>query len=167
MSGGGVFRITLSRALVIVFAVMAAEFSIPVGIKAGEVNAAVVYVIDGDTIVARLENGKREKVRLKGIDCPKIDEPYYGQASAFTREMVLGKKVKLITAGRGNYGRLLAYVIVDGKSLNLQLVENGLARIYTGNFAPENRSTLKRYMRMEEKAKEKGLGIWKTDDPTR
>jgi len=32
---------------------------------------------------------------------------------------------------RGNYGRLLAYVFVDGQNLNLDLVRQGLSPYYT------------------------------------
>jgi endonuclease YncB( thermonuclease family) len=32
---------------------------------------------------------------------------------------------------RGNYGRLLAYVFVDGQNLNLDLVRQGLPPYYT------------------------------------
>ena len=57
----------------------------------------VVRVVDGDTIIL---DGK-ERVRLIGVDTPETVDPrrpvqYFGkEASAFTKRMVEGKKVRL------------------------------------------------------------------------
>ena len=57
-------------------------------------------VVDGDTIIVNI-NGKKERVRLIGVDTPETKHPnkpveYFGrEASAFTKLMVEGKKVRL------------------------------------------------------------------------
>ncbi len=54
-------------------------------------------VVDGDTIIV----GARERVRLIGVDTPETKHPqkpveYFGrEATAFTRKMVQGKRVRL------------------------------------------------------------------------
>ncbi len=57
----------------------------------------VTRVVDGDTIIV----GARERVRLIGVDTPETKHPqkpveYFGrEATAFTRKMVQGKRVRL------------------------------------------------------------------------
>jgi len=85
----------------------------------------VVNVVDGDTFdIAASDGGKAvTRIRLWGVDTPETKDPergvmHYGpEASAFTREMVLGKRVRVVLepfeASRGLYGRLLAYVYLE------------------------------------------------------
>jgi micrococcal nuclease len=49
-------------------------------------------------------------------------------ASRYTQKKLIGRYINLefeIKKLRGNYGRLLAYVFVDGQNLNLDLVRQG------------------------------------------
>jgi micrococcal nuclease len=99
-------------------------------------NAAVVKVVDGDTIVVRV-GGVEETVRLLGIDTPETKAPnepvqcYGPEASAFTTRLLpKGTPVRLErdVEPRDQYGRLLAYVsLADGTSLNLELARQGYA----------------------------------------
>jgi len=55
-------------------------------------------------------------------------------ASRYTQEKLIGKYVDLefeIKRLRGNKGRLLGYVFVDGQNFNLDLVKQGLSPYYT------------------------------------
>ncbi len=55
-------------------------------------------------------------------------------ASRYTQKKLTGKYVKLefeIDRLRGNYGRLLGYLFVDGQNLNLDLVRQRLSPYYT------------------------------------
>ncbi|MFZ9696204.1 MAG: thermonuclease family protein [Ilumatobacteraceae bacterium] len=100
----------------------------------------VVSVSDGDTFTVELA-GRREKVRLIGIDTPETKHPTKGvqcwgpEASAFTTSLLgPGTKVRLVrdAESRDRYGRLLAYVyLVDGNVfVNHELVRLGFARPY-------------------------------------
>ena len=83
----------------------------------------VIRIVDGDTIVISY-NGKYEKVRLLCVNTPESVHPDMKQnipmgkvASKYTQKKLTGKYVNLefeIKKLRGNYGRLLAYVFVDG-----------------------------------------------------
>ena len=93
-------------------------------------------VVDGDTIV--LSNS--EKVRLIGVDTPETVRPntpveYFGkEASAFTKQMVEGKQVKLEYdwQQRDKYGRLLAYVyLIDGTFINAEIIKQSYGHAYT------------------------------------
>ena len=121
----------------------------------------VKRVIDGDTIV--LENG--ERVRLIGVDTPETVHPnkpvqYFGkEASAFTKNMVEGKKVKLEYdwQRKDRYGRTLAYVYLeDGTHLNAEIIKQGFGFAYT-KYPFKNMDEFKDYEKNTRKA---GKGLW-------
>lgn len=72
--------------------------------------AAVVRVIDGDTIVVKIDDAE-ERVRLIGIDTPENGSPGFQEATDFTKES-LGEKVWLESDGRNRdrFDRLRRYV---------------------------------------------------------
>ncbi|MFH1608378.1 MAG: thermonuclease family protein [archaeon] len=87
----------------------------------------VERVIDGDTVVIN-----NESVRLLGINSPEKGEKYYNEAKVFLEEVVLGEEVRL-EFGKDRYDqydRLLAYVYINRKNVNLELVLNGFANYY-------------------------------------
>jgi micrococcal nuclease len=135
----------------------------------------VTKVIDGDTIEILID-GKNERVRLVGIDTP---EPYsnnnekkwYGlpddhlrkwgiEAFKYTNKRLYKKEVNIsydkIQGRKDEFGRTLAYIYIDGNNFNLELVENGYARVYT-----EKKSDL--YLRLietETRARINKVGLW-------
>jgi micrococcal nuclease len=126
-------------------------------------------VFDGDTLL--LASG--ERVRLIGVDTPETKRPkkpveYFGkEASAFTRRMVEGKRVRLefdqANAAQGHkdrYGRTLAYVFLeDGTLLNAEIIKQGYGRAYT-QF-PFSR--MEEFRRLEREARELGRGLWQAN----
>ena len=106
--------------------------------------ARVVEVVDGDTIWVETESppegvGRREKVRLIGVDAPESVAPgrpverLAREASAYAKERLLGKRVRLAYDRelRDAYGRLLAYVFLeDGSCFDLELVADGYGYAY-------------------------------------
>jgi micrococcal nuclease len=127
----------------------------------------VIRVVDGDTIVIRY-NGKYEKVRLLCVNTPESVHPDKKQnipmgkvASKYTQKKLTGKDVKLefeIKKLRGNYGRLLAYVFVDGQNLNLDLVRQGLSPYYTKYGKSEKYDA--GFRAAEKQARKEKLNIW-------
>ena len=102
-------------------------------------NGTVVQVIDGDTVVARVD-GRDEHVRLIGIDTPETVDPkrpvmcFGPEASAETHQLLpAGTPVRLVRdiEARDAYGRLLAYVYraTDGTFVNLALAQGGFADV--------------------------------------
>lgn len=120
--------------------------------------ALVTEVIDGDTIVVLL-NGKKERVRLIGIDTPEAGRPYFEEAKNKTKELVLGKKVRLEkdVSERDKYGRLLRYVYVGNVFINAELVKQGYAMVYT--FPPDVKYA-DYFLKLQKEAREKELGLW-------
>lgn len=84
-------------------------------------------VLDGDTI--EIETG--ERVRYLGIDAPENNESMGITAKEFNEKMVLGKEVQLELDKTkiDNYGRVLAYVWIDKKMVNEELLKEGLAKV--------------------------------------
>src|SRR3954466_15793672 len=90
----------------------------------------VIHVVDGDTLLARFADGHVEKVRLLGVDTPEVVDPrkpvqcFGPEASAFTKAHLTGRRVllELDAEPRDKYGRLLAYVLVDGHRFDDELL---------------------------------------------
>lgn len=96
--------------------------------------AQVVRVVDGDTIVVRLD-GREERVRYIGIDTPETyagNEPacYAEEATAANRALTKSGVVALVRdeQDRDDYGRLLRYVYIDDTFINEALARAGYAR---------------------------------------
>lgn len=125
-----------------------------------EFTGKVVAVEDGDTIDV-LHDGRPEKLRFNGIDCPELGQEYGSRAKNFTSELVFGRDVRVIVEGRDAYGRTLAQVVTpDGRVLNRELVRVGLAWWYY-SFAPMNRDLAK----LQADAKAAKVGLWSGVQP--
>lgn len=118
-------------------------------------------VVDGDTII--IDNN--EKVRLIGVDTPETVHPnkpveFFGkEASAFTKRMVEGKKVRLEYdwEKKDKYGRTLAYVYLDdGTFLNAEIIKQGYGFAYT-KFPFKYLEEFRQY---EMEAIENRKGLW-------
>lgn len=133
--------------------------------------ATVVRVIDGDTLIVKLENGVEERVRLLLVDTPetvhpnKPEQPFGREASNFAKEMMPeGSQVhiELDVGERDKYGRLLAYIWIDNKMLNEMLLQKGLARVaYV--YAP-NTKYVDQFYEIQKEAQQKGIGIWSIEN---
>jgi micrococcal nuclease len=132
--------------------------------------AVVERVVDGDTVVVRLD-GQSVKVRLIGVDAPESVDPrkpverFARESAAFLRQLVDGKRVRLAYEPAGvrvdKYGRLLAYLYLEpgGLFVNREIVAKGFGHAYTAYpFA-----YLEDFRAAERSAREKGLGLWGPD----
>jgi micrococcal nuclease len=92
----------------------------------------VVSVVDGDTFDISPAVRGMDRVRMIGVDTPEVyggTEPCGPEASEYTTRHLEGRRV---TLGVGEdpkdpYGRLLAWVWLDGQMFNKMLVLAGLA----------------------------------------
>ena len=136
------------------------------------VGGRVVRVIDGDTVRVRLDDPAESRtVRYIGVDTPETVAPgepieCFGKAaSEFNRRLVAGKRVRLVLGRerRDRYGRLLAYVQVEGgPSVEDALLRRGYARTLT--IAP-NDDRAPHYRALERGARDEGRGLWGTCPP--
>jgi micrococcal nuclease len=128
----------------------------------------VRHVIDGDTLEVTAPGGKRERVRLIGVDAPETNassggppEHWAPEATRYAEARAEGKEVILRldgTEARDRYGRLLAYVYLsDTESLNLALVRDGHAyadRRFRHTYRPQ-------FEQAEAAARKGAAGLWK------
>lgn len=131
----------------------------------------VYRVIDGDTVHVKCQ-GKKEKLRLVGIDTPETKHPfkpveYFGpEASARAKAMLpkgslvwlgFGKRPRRGQAPRGKYGRMLAYIFMPNKQMfNARMVREGYAlamRRYPHVY-------MSRFIALENQAKQGRQGMW-------
>jgi len=157
----------------------------PVDVEFSEtVEATVTRVIDGDTVEVRLPDGSEDTVRLVGIDTPEVhveNQPaeYEGvpesedgavclrraghNATEFTVARVEGESVTLAfdprSDRRGGYDRLLAYVYVDDRNLNHDLVATGHARVYDTEFVLRDA-----FETSETAARASSRGLWRCSE---
>lgn len=126
--------------------------------------AQVVRVVDGDTVEVALD-GKRENVRLIGIDTPETVKPgtpvqcFGPRASDFTHRQLEGRTVRLVfgVERRDAYGRLLAYLYLGRRFYNPILARHGLARALT---IPPNDRYAPLFGRLQRRAALAGRGLW-------
>ena len=122
----------------------------------------VVGVNDGDTITVLLE-GKREKVRLIGIDAPEFQQSPWGQKSKKYLSDLLKTSQWTVSLEfdiekRDVHGRLLSYIWTpDKRMVNVQMLSEGYAMLYT---FPPNIRYVDEFKKAQEVARKKGLGIW-------
>jgi micrococcal nuclease len=135
--------------------------------RAGGANATVERVVDGDTIIVHAA-GRRERVRLIGIDTPESVKPntpvqcFAIEASNRTKALLpAGTGVRLVgdVEQRDRYQRLLAYVYraSDGLFVNLQLAREGYAVPYT---FPPNVAHTADFVAAAGEARDAGRGLW-------
>ena len=136
---------------------------------AADGRAAVVRVVDGDTIVVRLA-GHDEHVRLLGIDTPETHKPdspveCFGPEAADRLSSLLpnGTVVRLVrdVEARDRYDRLLAYVYrdSDGLFVDLAMVADGYAGTLTIKPNVAHRGELERAATDAQAAHR---GLWAT-----
>ncbi len=113
----------------------------------------VARVIDGDTL--QLYNTQR--IRLLGINTPEKKRLLYQDAKDLLIILVANKSVRLESHGTDKYGRTLAYIFLNNKNINAQMLSSGLATLFYYN----RDSHYKQLKQAEEFARLNNLGLWK------
>jgi micrococcal nuclease len=134
----------------------------------GAASAQLDRVIDGDTIVARVD-GREERVRYIGIDTPETVKPNtpvqcFGPQAHALNARLLGVAGTPLTLRfdrelRDRYDRLLAYVYRadDGLFVNARLIAAGAAHTLT--IAP-NTAHAAQLSDLQHDARAAGRGLW-------
>ena len=120
-------------------------FSVQAAPEYGTVSVSrVISVYEGDTFRVDIDSlppivGKNIPIRLNGVDTPEIqgkcqyEKDLALKARDFVRKKLANaKEIKLTKLQRGKYFRVVADVMIDGVSLEQELLDNELAYKYTG-----------------------------------
>jgi micrococcal nuclease len=149
-----------------VFVALILAFAISAFAQSKAIEGTVTRVSDGDTIVVTTDNGTVVKVRLYGADCPEIrhnkklvGQPLGDEATKFTTNMVLNKKVRLNVYSIDKYHRTVSMVFTlpTMTNLNLELVKNGLAEVEQQYL---KKVDTQHWEDVEKAAKDAKVGIW-------
>ncbi|GAB4252761.1 MAG: thermonuclease family protein [Thermoleophilia bacterium] len=131
----------------------------------GVLEARLVRVVDGDTIIVQVKDGAEERVRYEGIDAPETVkpgspvEPFGPEAAEANAELLSAGtlRLELDVRQRDRFGRLLAYVFAGELFVNEELVRQGYAHLST---FPPNVRYADRLQEAQRQAREKGAGLW-------
>lgn len=121
---------------------------------------------DGDTITVDM-NGKKERVRMIGVDTPETQDPRkpvqcFGRAASdFTKKLIGNQSVRLesdpLSSNRDRYNRLLRYIYLpDNQLVNAEIIKQGYGFAYT-SFPFTKSDEFKSY---QSQAREQNRGLW-------
>jgi micrococcal nuclease len=122
--------------------------------------ATVTYVFDGDSIEVEIE-GRKEQIRLIGINAPEGDECFGEPARDALIAYLDGKDVALLDGSGSDadqYGRLLRYVYVGGENINGRMLADGNAVTLQGDHRYNEA-----FVEIANLAADAGYGMWAAD----
>jgi len=131
-------------------------------LAAGAGIAVVVAITDGDTIEVDLD-GRRERVRLIGVNSPENGECWADEAGRVLEAVIpVGSEVGMTVdeSDRDQFGRLLRYLWVGAMSVNEELVRRGAA--ISRRYPPDTAMAC-RFDDAQDDAEAAGRGQWASD----
>ena len=138
----------------------------------GDFNAQVVRIVDGDTIQVIDSNGIKFKIRLLGIDTPEPKQRFGYESSLFLKKIIDGKSVIIISKTEknkpytlGRYKRIIGKIILNGKDINLEMVQKGMAWHYKKYIKSQNVEDRQSYNNAEQDARLNKIGLWSDVNP--
>ncbi len=144
-----------------------------------QVKGKFIQAFDGDTIlVSTKQNGEviKKKVRALLIDTPEVQKvkdgkvispsmPLAEEAREFLKNKLKGKEITLVYdkgESKDKFNRELAYVFVDGKCIQSELLREGLAIVRY--VKQPNTALYDEFKQAESEARSQRKGVWAIDD---
>jgi len=121
-----------------------------------EVN--ILSIINGDTFLAS-KDGREIKVRMKGIDAPKLKEDYGKEAKKYLSRLILNKKVDIKESNVDKYGRVVGEIFLNNENINILMLKTGNARCMKSQKSEKN------YMNAQKLAQKEKKGLWGGKNP--
>ena len=143
--------------------------SVDAGPATGKLLAArSIRVQDGDSFIARLDDGRRLTIRLSGIDAPERTQPFASGSRRNLARLLDGRPLQVGIAKYDQYGRAVAQVFATGANgpvdAGLAQLQDGMAwfyRRYRGDLPAGAREP---YAAAEQVARTAGRGLWGTPE---
>ncbi len=128
---------------------------------AEQITIRSLKVTDGDTFHAIYKNQKI-KVRLYGIDCPERKQDFGKEAILFAQSFLQNAFIAFIPLTKDYFGRTVAFVYAQNKSLQAELISNGLAWV-----SPKycKAAVCNEWNNLQEQAKAHKKGLWQDQNP--
>lgn len=128
---------------------------------AGEMMEGVCrHVADGDTITMKTEDGKEHRIRLYGVDAPEKGQDLGDASRDHLKSLVLKKPVRVEIMDVDQYDRKVCRLYCEGKYINREMVQAGLAWFY--EYYAKGETSLEE---AERAAKAARAGVWSGDNP--
>lgn len=133
---------------------------LPSALRSSGQTVEIVSIGDGDTIRVRRSN-QIITVRLGCIDAPELAQRPWGERAKYRLGQFLpvGQLVILREIDTDQYGRTVAEVFKNNRSINLQMVREGYAVNYP-QFLGSCAASMNQYLEAETGAKQKRLAFW-------
>ena len=132
------------------------------------IEGMVRAVYDGDTVLLATREESRLKVRLYGVDAPETrkpdspGQPYGGIARRTLMYKIMGRRVTAELVDIDQYKRAVAVIRYEGRDINREMVEEGMAWAYRqylqGPYASE-------YIAGETRSRSRRAGLWRESNP--
>jgi endonuclease YncB( thermonuclease family) len=130
------------------------------------ITGKVVAIADGDTLTVLDASNKQHKIRLEGIDAPESKQDYGSRAKQSLSDLVFGKTVTVTSRKKDKYGRTLGTVTLDGKNINQEQINRGMAWFYRAYQAELPANVAAVYGLAETRARQEKRGLWADAEPT-
>lgn len=131
------------------------------------IKAKVVGITDGDTVTVLDKDNRQIKIRLAGIDAPESRQDYGYAAKEKLSDLIFGKKVTVIIYKEDRYGRSVAKILLNGRDVNLAMVEAGMAWHYKEYEKEQETADRKLYADAEVRARGEKSGLWSLPNPVK
>ena len=123
----------------------------------------VTKVIDGRTIIALLPNGVSKRMKLGGVDSPKIRTQEGLASRRYLSDLVLGKRVTLLLHGVSDADKTLGGRVsleTFPADVNQAMIEAGMARYEESQYLTSFDNCM--YKLSAEKAQTGKKGLWQS-----
>jgi endonuclease YncB( thermonuclease family) len=134
-------------------------------VHAETLTGRVVRVTDGDTIVVLDMDKVQHKIRLQGIDAPERGQAFGTKSKENLSDLVAGKSVVVDYSKYDRYQRILGKVLLNGKDVNLEQVEDGMAWHYKYYQREQTLTDRVEYSDAELEARRQKIGLWRDPNP--
>lgn len=120
------------------------------------IQARVVGVKDGDTVVVLDSLHNQSVLRLAEVDCPEKNQPFGYKAKQFTSDAIYNRMIHYTVIDTDRYGREIAMIFYDDDQeyLSAEIIKAGMGWHY------KRYSTSEVLAALENEARDAKRGLW-------
>lgn len=124
-----------------------------------DVYGIVFSIVDGDTYDILIEDNKKIRIRMEGIDAPETGMPFSQVSKNYLGKLCFNKNVKVHVTELDNKRYIGFSYLDDGTELSHEMIRAGLAWHFT------KYNTDKDLANLEIEARDAKIGLWKDNNP--
>ena len=133
--------------------------SLTAQMNAQSFQAKIIGVTSGDTYEILDEDKEVVKFMLSEVDAPEPGQEFSEEALAFSKKLLLKKKVTIEFKGKDFFGNKLAVVTLkNGEKVHDLLLKEGLAMVRERKKDPQ-------LLKTQSTAKSSKIGLWSIEEP--